>query len=180
MNTFNWAGVAPKLLRELISNPDLSAGGVVARLARRTEDRPTRSALLGYLGRNPSLQELWSNSRRRPKKKVAPAKPTIAAVNGVAISRPMAAETVALPRQAARRVPLLELRLDECRFPIEERGGNEVVGRHLFCGLPVSHASGRYCPRHPRIVFVQRGVPTGKPYVPRPKRVSKLLLKKKA
>jgi hypothetical protein len=51
------------------------------------------------------------------------------------------------PRKAEpmRRVEIIELARNECRWPVNDAQGNEA---HLFCGRVVSDATASYCAEH--------------------------------
>lgn len=46
---------------------------------------------------------------------------------------------------------LLDLKTNECKFPVEERGG-----QHLFCGKRRMDANTYYCSKHFRVMYAER------------------------
>lgn len=52
-------------------------------------------------------------------------------------------------------VPLIDLKVRECRYATSERN-NAVVGHYLFCGHPCATGE-QYCDEHIKIVWPSRG-----------------------
>lgn len=58
--------------------------------------------------------------------------------------------------------PILDLKANECRFPVGERNG-----QHLFCGKRRYDSSTSYCSRHLRKMYAEKQL---RPIAPPPVR----------
>jgi hypothetical protein len=104
----------------------------------------SRNAVAGRVNRD---RELHDHVQFVPKKvrRIRAKKSGEAPSNG----KPFRAEPAPSPagsrRQPMRLVPLMELRKDECRWPVTQ--DRSVIGGFLFCGRPTAFGE-VYCPPH--------------------------------
>ena len=129
---------------------DLSAAGIAKAMGE------TRNAIIGIIHRRHlKLNNPPKNGAkgRQPKRERAEMKQSrIPGVPASEKTQPSPAKVPELPGAdhpcqpaAMRRVPLIDLRLNECKWPVDH--DPTVVGQHLFCGLP-TQPERSYCEKH--------------------------------
>ena len=139
---------------------ELLLAGKSARLIGAALGR-TRNAIIGKLHRDDELHRLVGKqySKIRIKRDKPPKKPRQKTIPPLAVKpdpwqqpgkKPDGVATSALsppiePLPGMRRVPLIKLRRNECRFAVKDDA--QAIGGYLFCGRPTTPDE-MYCREH--------------------------------
>ncbi|WP_164566525.1 GcrA family cell cycle regulator [Rhizobium ruizarguesonis] len=111
----------------------------------------SRNAAGGRIFRDKQLSEISRATRPPPKPKPQPKERRMSSLKFKSPSPPPRTEapkvqqTTQMPKPEARRVTLVDLQADECKWPVE--ADKTAIGGQLFCGVATEEKR-NWCPYH--------------------------------